>query len=59
MHALEFEGTELLINDLPDDLVRSHVCSGFTWLMGGYLSQICVLQLEILIKFITSELSYF
>lgn len=24
MHALEFEGAELLINDLPDDLVRSH-----------------------------------
>lgn len=25
MHALEFEGAELLINDLPDNLVRSHV----------------------------------
>lgn len=24
MHALEFEGAKLLINDLPDDLVRSH-----------------------------------
>ena len=25
MRALEFEGAELLINDLPDYLVRSHV----------------------------------